>query len=89
MERHPATLARSAQRANTGLPAKRTHTQPDLIIARLSARSAIENTVLESVLQRLGIALIYVDSELDPLVTVPRSIELLGHVPTCLGVPKS
>ena len=55
-------------------------THPDLIIARLSARSAIENTVLQSVLQRLGIALIYVDSELDPLVNVPRSIELLGHV---------
>ena len=55
-------------------------THPDLIIARLSARSAIDNTVLQSVLQRLGIALIYVDSELDPLVNVPRSIELLGHV---------
>lgn len=55
-------------------------THPDLIIARLSARPAIENTVLHSVLQRLGIALIYVDSELDPLTNVPRSIELLGHV---------
>lgn len=55
-------------------------THPDLIIARLGARPAIENTVLESVLHRLGIALIYVDSELDPLVNVPRSIKLLGTV---------
>jgi iron complex transport system substrate-binding protein len=55
-------------------------THPDLIIARLSARPAIENTVLHSLLQRLGISLIYVDSELDPLANVPRSIELLGHV---------
>jgi iron complex transport system substrate-binding protein len=55
-------------------------THPDLIIARLSARPAIENTVLPSVLQRLGIALIYVDSELDPLTNVPRSIQLLGQV---------
>jgi iron complex transport system substrate-binding protein len=55
-------------------------THPDLIVARLSARAAIENTVLGSVLERLGIALIYVDSELDPLVNVPRSIELLGQV---------
>jgi iron complex transport system substrate-binding protein len=55
-------------------------THPDLIIARLSARPAIENTVLESVLERLGITLIYVDSELDPLTNVPRSIELLGKV---------
>ncbi len=55
-------------------------THPDLIIARLGARATIENTVLESVLQRLGIALIYVDSELDPLTNVPRSIELLGQV---------
>jgi len=55
-------------------------TRPDLIIARLGARAAIENTVLDSVLQRLGIALIYVDNELDPLVNVPRSLELLGRV---------
>jgi iron complex transport system substrate-binding protein len=55
-------------------------THPDLIVARMSARAAIENTVLGSVLERLGIALIYVDSELDPLVNVPRSIELLGQV---------
>jgi iron complex transport system substrate-binding protein len=55
-------------------------THPDLIVARLEARPAIENTVLDSVLQRLGIALIYVDSELDPLVNVPRSVELLGQV---------
>jgi iron complex transport system substrate-binding protein len=54
-------------------------THPDLIVARLGARAAIENTVLDSVLQRLGIPLIYVDSELDPLVNVPRSVELLGQ----------
>jgi len=53
---------------------------PDLIIARLGGRPAIENTVLQSVLDRLGIPLVYVDSELDPLVNVPRSIELLGRV---------
>lgn len=53
---------------------------PDLIIARLGARPAIENTVLEDVLQRLGIALIYVDSEADPLANVPRSVDLLGRV---------
>lgn len=52
---------------------------PDLIVARLGARAAIENTVLDSVLQRLGIALIYVDNELDPLVNVPRTLELLGQ----------
>ncbi len=55
-------------------------THPDLIIARLSGRAAIENTVLNSVLERLGIPLIYVDNELDPLVNVPRSLELLGRV---------
>ena len=55
-------------------------TRPDLIVARLGARAAIENTVLDSVLQRLGIALIYVDSEMDPLVNVPRSVTLLGQV---------
>jgi iron complex transport system substrate-binding protein len=55
-------------------------THPDLIVARLSARAAIENTVLDSVLQRLGIPLIYVDNEIDPLANVPRSLELLGRV---------
>lgn len=55
-------------------------TRPDLIVARLSARAAVENTVLDSVLQRLGIALIYVDNEVDPLVNVPRSLALLGQV---------
>ncbi|MDG6401640.1 ABC transporter substrate-binding protein [Pseudomonas quasicaspiana] len=55
-------------------------THPDLIIARLSGRAAIENTVLNSVLERLDIPLIYVDNELDPLVNVPRSLELLGRV---------
>lgn len=55
-------------------------THPDLIVARLSARAAIENTVLDSVLQRLGIPLIYVDNEIDPLANVPRSQELLGRV---------
>ena len=55
-------------------------THPDLIVARLSGRAAIENTVLNSVLERLGIPLIYVDNELDPLVNVPRSLELLGQV---------
>lgn len=55
-------------------------THPDLIVARLSGRAAIENTVLNSVLERLGIPLIYVDNELDPLVNVPRSLELLGRV---------
>lgn len=55
-------------------------THPDLIVARLSGRAAIENTVLNSVLERLGIPLIYVDNELDPLANVPRSLELLGRV---------
>lgn len=55
-------------------------THPDLIIARLSGQAAIENTVLNSVLERLDIPLIYVDNELDPLVNVPRSLELLGRV---------
>jgi iron complex transport system substrate-binding protein len=55
-------------------------THPDLIVARLSGRAAIENTVLNSVLERLNIPLIYVDNELDPLANVPRSLELLGQV---------
>lgn len=54
-------------------------TRPDLIVARLGARPMIEGTVLQSVLSRLGIALIYVDNEIDPLVNVPRSVELLGR----------
>ncbi|MDF2642094.1 MAG: Periplasmic binding protein, partial [Pseudomonas sp.] len=52
--------------------------RPDLIIARIDVRPTIENTVLYSVLERLGIPLLYVDSEVDPLVNVPRSVELLG-----------
>lgn len=55
-------------------------THPDLIIARLAARPAIDNSVLPQVLQRLGIALIYVDNENDPLNHVPRSLTLLGQV---------
>jgi iron complex transport system substrate-binding protein len=55
-------------------------THPDLIVARLSTRNAVENTVLPSVLQRLGIKLIYVDNELNPLVNVPASLEVLGAV---------
>ena len=55
-------------------------TRPDLIVARLGARAMIDNTVLGEVLQRLGIALIYVDNEIDPLVNVPRSLALLGQV---------
>jgi iron complex transport system substrate-binding protein len=55
-------------------------TRPDLIVARLGAKAMIEGTVLESVLQRLGIPLIYVDNEIDPLINVARSVELLGRV---------
>lgn len=54
-------------------------TRPDLIIARIDMRPAIENTVMYSVLKRLGIPLLYVDTEADPLVNVPRSVELLGE----------
>lgn len=53
---------------------------PDLIVARIELRAAIENTVLSSVLKRLDIPLVYVDTEADPLVNVPRSVELLGQV---------
>jgi iron complex transport system substrate-binding protein len=55
-------------------------TRPDLIVARLGARAMIDNTVLSDVLRRLGIPLIYVDNEIDPLVNVPRSLALLGQV---------
>lgn len=55
-------------------------THPDLVVARLSARPAIENTVLDSLLKRLDIPLIYVDNELDPLRNVPASVALLGQV---------
>ncbi|MBD8574044.1 ABC transporter substrate-binding protein [Pseudomonas syringae] len=54
--------------------------RPDLIVARLQLRAAIESTVLYSVLKRLDIPLVYVDTEADPLVNVPRSVELLGLV---------
>ncbi|WDY59827.1 ABC transporter substrate-binding protein [Pseudomonas sp. PSKL.D1] len=54
-------------------------THPDLVIARLEAQPAIENTVLYSVLERLGIPLLYVDNEQDPLQHVPRSVALLGQ----------
>ena len=53
-------------------------TRPDLIIARIDMRPTIENTVMYSVLARLGIPLLYVDTEANPLVNVPRSVELLG-----------
>ncbi|MGE7990542.1 ABC transporter substrate-binding protein [Pseudomonas sp. NPDC089554] len=54
-------------------------THPDLVVARLQAKAAIENTVLYSVLERLGIPLLYVDNEQDPLRNVPRSVALLGQ----------
>lgn len=54
--------------------------RPDLLVVRLEARSAVENSVLGDLLERLGIPLIYVDSEDDPLRNVPRSLLLLGDV---------
>lgn len=53
--------------------------RPDLIVARLESRAAVDNSVLGALLERLGIPLIYVDSESDPLHHVPRSIALLGQ----------
>ncbi len=53
---------------------------PDLLVVRLEARPAVENSVLGSLLERLGIPLIYVDSQDDPLRNVPRSLLLLGDV---------
>lgn len=54
--------------------------RPDLLVVRLEARPAVENSVLGRLLDRLGIALIYVDSQDDPLRNVPRSLLLLGDI---------
>ncbi|WP_225839910.1 ABC transporter substrate-binding protein [Pseudomonas sp. MM211] len=53
---------------------------PDLLVVRLEARPAVESSVLGSLLERLGIPLIYVDSQDEPLRNVPRSLLLLGDV---------
>ncbi|KTB90682.1 hypothetical protein AO073_21955 [Pseudomonas syringae ICMP 11293] len=55
-------------------------TRPDLIIAQLGARPGIEQTALNELLQRLGIALLYVDLEQDPMRNAVSSVELLGKV---------
>ena len=52
---------------------------PDLLVVRLEARPAVESSVLDDLLQRLGIPLIYVDSQDDPLRNVPRSLLVMGQ----------
>lgn len=52
---------------------------PDLVIARLPARTAIEEGQLGRMLDSLDIPLIYVDTEYSPLANVPRSIDVLGQ----------
>ncbi|WP_353631537.1 ABC transporter substrate-binding protein [Pseudomonas canadensis] len=55
-------------------------TRPDLIIAQLGARTGIEQTALDDLLQRLDITVLYVDLEQDPLRNAVRSVKLLGKV---------
>lgn len=51
---------------------------PDLVVARLEAKPAVDRSVLGELLGRLEIPLIYVDNEMDPLRNVPRSMLVLG-----------
>ncbi|TKK04500.1 ABC transporter substrate-binding protein [Pseudomonas fluorescens] len=55
-------------------------TRPDLIIAQLGARTGIEQTALDDLLQRLDITVLYVDLEQAPLRNAVRSVKLLGKV---------
>lgn len=52
---------------------------PDLVVARLPARTAIEEGQLGRMLETLDIPLLYVDTEYDPLENVPKSLEILGE----------
>lgn len=52
--------------------------RPDLVVARLEARPAVESGPLGRLLAHLRIPLLYVDSERDPLHNVPASLRLLG-----------
>lgn len=51
---------------------------PDLVVARLPARNAIESGSLASLLKALDIPLVYIDTEYEPLKNVPRSLRVLG-----------
>lgn len=53
--------------------------RPDLVIARLESRSAIESGSLGPVLESLGVPVLYVSSERDPLENVPATVSLLGE----------
>ncbi|MES2531044.1 MAG: ABC transporter substrate-binding protein [Pseudomonadota bacterium] len=54
--------------------------RPDLVLADITARSAIEGGPIGPILERLGIALLYIDSSRDPVGNVQRTIALLGKV---------
>ncbi len=53
---------------------------PDLIVLDIKMRAALEGGALGPLLERLGIAVLYVDDQSDPLANTRRSVEILGEV---------
>lgn len=54
--------------------------QPDIMIAQLRAKPALEQTGVIATLTRLNIPVIFVDYELHPLENTANSVDLLGTV---------
>lgn len=54
--------------------------QPDVMIAQLRAKPALEQTGVIATLNKLNIPIIFVDYQRDPLKNTAKSVELLGTV---------
>lgn len=54
--------------------------QPDIMIAQLRAKPALEQTGVIATLKKLNIPVIFVDYELHPLENTAKSVDLLGTV---------
>ena len=54
--------------------------QPDVVIAQLRAKSALEGSGVVSILKEANIPIIYVDTFLEPVKNTKESVELLGII---------
>lgn len=54
--------------------------KPDLLIFQVRVRQALEDADLFNRLESLGIPVILVDTEMEPVVNVPKTVQLIGTV---------